>query len=164
MKCSDQGLVFSVYSLQNFIFKIRFTNICRKLCYFGSYSISILCIQFRPTILRTYDSCMSNVHYYFVNLTYAGTADLVSMQLTQICRSDAQVLQVGCTLFVGWMHSFCGSDAHLLQVGCTNLKVGCTAFVGRMYTFCRSDAAQFCRSYEHFLQVRCASDPLMLCI
>ena len=42
------------------------------------YGISVL-QYFRPTILPTYDSCMSNVHYVCrTRRTHAGNADLAS--------------------------------------------------------------------------------------
>ena len=54
-------------------------------------------------------------------------------RMHNICRSDAQHQQVGCTTLVGRMHNFCRSDTQLLQVRCTHFVVGCTHFVGLMH-------------------------------
>ena len=58
------------------------------------------------------------------------------------CRSDVQLLQVGCSTFVGWMFNFRRLDVLLLQVGFST-------FVGWMYNFCRSDV--------QLLQIRCSN-------
>ena len=53
-------------------------------------------------------------------------------QMNNLRRSDAQHQQVGCTTFVGQMHTFCRSDAHILQVT--------WHMYGKMHTFHMSDA------------------------
>ena len=37
------------------------------------------------------------------------------------------LLQVGCTLFVGWIYTFCRTDAHFVQVGCQVWQSGPSA-------------------------------------
>ena len=86
----------------------------------------------------------------FVNLTYAGTADLVSTEVTVLSRISVfplySNLQVGCTYFVGGI-------AHFFQVRCTTFVGWMPSFVGRMSNF--HSLNEHILWGAHFLQVGC---------
>ena len=80
--CPVCDLNYKVLKLGNYVFESRLSFVVfvqnfpiRVREYFAN--VTSVLQHFRPTILRTYESCRSDV--YFVNPTYAGTADLVSM-------------------------------------------------------------------------------------
>ena len=110
-------------------------------CISDTHAIEKKLVCILPTVSRLHAPIKLDA-----DLLQAGCTPFVG-QMNNLSSSDNQRYQVGCTTFLGQMQNFCRSDANCLQVGCTT-------FLDRIHNFCRSDAL-FCRSDEHIVQVRC---------
>ena len=106
-------------------------------CISDTHAIEKKLVCILPTVSRLHAPIKLDA-----DLLQAGCTPFVG-QMNNLSSSDNQRYQVGCTTFLGQMQIVCRQDAQLLQIEFTTFVGRMHFFVGRMNTLYRSDVHMY---------------------